>query len=283
MRLEANPCPETAKVVSVSPKRRGQRQYRQVSFPNHNDQSGPAPSPILSIDRGESEPHDDLGTHSHPEPKLLWAWTATVLVSAAERDWLIPPGYGLWVPGSVEHGGAVLRAGEGSVITFDPATCPITWSRPTGVSGGPLLRELITHLYQSDPQDPDRFHAEALMFAQLTPLRPHDIHVTMPTDPRIRVIAERLIADPADSRELTYWADYTHAGLRTLSRLFRNETGLSFARWRTQVRVRSAIQMLAAGTIVDSVARHVGYRQTSAFIAAFRRVTGQTPGTYLQA
>ncbi|MFB9698771.1 helix-turn-helix domain-containing protein [Amorphoplanes digitatis] len=121
------------------------------------------------------------------------------------------------------------------------------------------------------------------MFSQLTPLRPYDIHVTMPTDPRIRVIAERLITDPADSRELSAWADYTHAGLRTLTRLFQNETGLSFARWRTQVRVRAAISMLAAGATVDSVARRVGYRKTGAFIAAFRRVTGQTPGTYLRA
>jgi AraC-like DNA-binding protein len=254
-----------------------------VSIATDSGRGDPAQSPILSIERGASEPHDDLGTHSHPEHKLLWTWTATVLVSAAEREWLVPPGYGLWVPGGVEHGGAVLHAGEGSAIIFDPATCPITWSRPTGVSGGPLLRELITHLYHCDPHDPSRSHAEALMFDLLTPLPAHDIQVTMPTDPRVRVIAERLIADPADPRELAAWADYTHASLRTLSRLFQNETGLSFARWRGQVRTRAAIQMLGTGATVDAVARHVGYRKTSAFIAAFRRITGQTPGTYRRA
>ena len=239
---------------------------------------GGVSTPILSIDRGESTSQDGFGTHSHPEPKLLWTWTATILVTAAERDWLVPPGHGLWVPGGVEHGGAVLRAGAGFAITFDPVTCPITWSRPTGVSGGSLLRELVTYLHESDPGNPHRAHAEALMFSLLTPLHPADIHVTMPADPRIRVIAERLVADPADARELAAWADFTHAGLRTLARLFPNETGLSFARWRTQVRVRAAIQMLAEGAAVDAVARRVGYRKTSAFIAAFRRVTGQTPG-----
>ncbi|AGZ43744.1 AraC family transcriptional regulator [Actinoplanes friuliensis] len=243
----------------------------------------PVPSLILSIDRGESGPRDDFGTHVHPEPLLLWTWTATVLVTAAERDWLVPPGHGLWVPGDVEHSGAVLRGGAGSALVFDPATCPVAWPRPTGVSGGPLVQALITHLFETDPGDPDRVHAEALLFSRLTPLPPHDLHVTLPADPRIRVIAERLIADPADPRDLAAWADHTHAGLRTLSRLFQNETGLSFARWRTRVRVRAAIPLLAAGATVDSVARQVGYRKTSAFIAAFRRVTGQTPGTYLQA
>ncbi|WNV87761.1 AraC family transcriptional regulator [Umezawaea sp. Da 62-37] len=103
----------------------------------------------------------------------------------------------------------------------------------------------------------------------------------MPTDPRARAIAEQLIAHPADQRELTAWADHVHAGVRTLSRLFRAETGLSFATWRTQVRIRAAIPMLAGGTPVNAAARAVGYRKPSAFIAAFRRVTGHTPGTYL--
>jgi AraC-like DNA-binding protein len=176
----------------------------------------------------------------------------------------------------------VLRPGEGSAIVFDPASCPITWSRPTGVCGSRLLRALITHLYEGDPHGPGRAHAEALLFDLLIPLPSHDIQLTMPADPRVRVIAERLIADPGDPRELAAWADFTHASVRTLSRLFQNETGLSFARWRVQVRVRAAIHLLGTGASVDAAARHVGYRKTSAFIAAFRRVTGQTPGTYLR-
>jgi len=88
-----------------------------------------------------------------------------------------------------------------------------------------------------------------------------------------------LIANPADARELSAWADHVHAGVRTLSRLFLAETGLSFARWRTQVRMRAAVQMLAGGSSGDMVARAVGYHRTSAFITAFRRATGHTPGT----
>jgi AraC-like DNA-binding protein len=77
------------------------------------------------------------------------------------------------------------------------------------------------------------------------------------------------------------WASQVHASVRTLSRLFRAETGLNFATWRTRVRVRAAIPILAAGTSVNATARAVGYRKSSAFIAAFHRVTGHTPGTYL--
>jgi hypothetical protein len=118
-------------------------------------------SPILSIERGDSDTFAQLvEMHSHPEPKLLWTSTATVTVTTAAREWLVPPGFGLWIPGGIEHGGSVLRPGEGSAITFAPDRCPITWTAPTGVAIGPLLRELTTHLIQSGPQDPTRLSAE---------------------------------------------------------------------------------------------------------------------------
>ncbi len=240
-------------------------------------------SPILTIGHGEAAGFERITAHAHPEPMLMWTSTATVTATVGARDWLVPPGYGMWVPGGVEHAASVLHAGEISVVVFAPDDCPIRWTEPTGIAVGPLLRELFAHLDRTGPADPSRPHAEALLFALLTPLPTHDIHVSMPADPRIRVIAEQLVADPADPRELAVWAHQVNAGVRTLSRLFRAETGLSFTRWRTQVRVRAAIQLLAEGTTVNATARAVGYRKPSAFIDAFRRATGQTPGTYIPA
>jgi AraC-like DNA-binding protein len=230
----------------------------------------PAPpfaSAILSIGRRAAGPHLLVETHARSGPKLLWTSTATLAVTVASRDLLVPPGYGLWIPGEVEHAVAALRGGEMSIVTFAADHCPITWTEPTGVSVGPLLRELMPH-------------AETLMFDLLTPLPARDIHVSMPADPRVRAIADQLIANPADQRELAAWADHVHAGVRTLSRLFLSETGVSFAQWRTRVRIRAAIQHLASGASVNATARAVGYRKPSAFIVAFRRATGQTPATY---
>lgn len=250
---------------------------------SHASPAIPAASPILSIERGDAAGVEQRPTHAHPEPVLLWTSTATVAGIVGSRDWLVPPGYGLWIPGGIEHGGTVLQEGEMSIIHFAADRCPIAWTEPTGIAVGPLLRELIGHLSRIGPDDPSRLPGEALMFELLTPLATNDFRVSLPTDPRVRAIAERLLAHPADQRELTAWADHVHTGVRTLSRLFRAETGLGFAAWRTHVRIRAAIQLLGSGTSVSATAHAVGYRRPSTFISAFRRVTGQTPGTYLQA
>jgi AraC-like DNA-binding protein len=242
---------------------------------------GAAAAPILSIDRTDSDAHPRLEPHAHLEPMLLWTSTATVTVSTASRHWLVPPAYGLWMPTGIEHTAATLRAGELCIVRFASAHCPITWSAPTGVSVGPLLRELILHLHGTGPEDPGRHHAEALVFDLLSPLPTNTIQVSMPADPRVRAIAEGLIANPADQRGLALWAHEVHAGARTLSRLFLRETGLTFAQWRTHIRIGAAAHHLANGASVNATARAVGYRKTSAFINAFRRATGQTPGTYV--
>ncbi|WP_306204477.1 helix-turn-helix domain-containing protein [Actinoplanes sp. RD1] len=243
----------------------------------------PAGSPILSIQRGDAAEVEKRPTHSHPEPVLLGSTSATLMGTAGSRDWLIPPGYGLWVPGDVEHGGRVLHDGDLSILHLDAERCPIAWTEPTGVTVGPLLRELITHLIRTAPDDASRGPSEALLFALLSPLPATDIQISVPTDPRVRAIAERLLADPADTRELTDWADEVHAGARTLSRLFPAQTGLTFADWRTRVRIRAAIRLLGQGAAVNTTARAVGYRRPSAFISAFRRITGYTPGAYIKA
>ncbi len=60
------------------------------------------------------------------------------------------------------------------------------------------------------------------------------------------------------------------------------KAGVPFGRWRTLLRLRAALSMLAAGQLVSRVAGRVGYDTPSAFVAAFRRETGQTPGSFFR-
>jgi AraC-like DNA-binding protein len=64
--------------------------------------------------------------------------------------------------------------------------------------------------------------------------------------------------------------------------LFDAETGMSFGRWRTQARMRAALELLAEGAPVTTVARRVGYVTPSAFVAVFRRAFGVSPRMYFR-
>jgi AraC-like DNA-binding protein len=67
---------------------------------------------------------------------------------------------------------------------------------------------------------------------------------------------------------------------RTLSRLFQQETGMSYPQWPAQARAIHAMILLAQGESVTDTASLCGWSTTSAFIDSFRRAMGQTSGAY---
>jgi AraC family transcriptional regulator len=64
-------------------------------------------------------------------------------------------------------------------------------------------------------------------------------------------------------------------------RAFKESTGLSPHAWLRQYRVKQAMTMLRdTDTSIVSVAAELGYASQTAFAAAFRRLTGETPGDW---
>jgi transcriptional regulator GlxA family with amidase domain len=63
------------------------------------------------------------------------------------------------------------------------------------------------------------------------------LHVPMPNDPRLLRICRRCWPTRAAKATWKYWARFGALGRRTLTRLFRDETGITFTMWRQQVRV----------------------------------------------
>lgn len=167
-------------------------------------------------------------------------------------------------------------------VYFSAAGCPMGWVEPTPVEATALLAELVDRLAAADLSSAARQHTEAVVFDLLQPVTVANLRTTLPSDPRALFVACQLMADPTDTRSLEQWGRAVGASARTLARAFLAETGVSFGRWRTTARMAAALPLLAAGEPQARVARRVGYETPSAFVAAFRRETGSTPGAYFR-
>lgn len=218
--------------------------------------------------------------HTHDDHQLAWAASGVLLVTADNTTWVLPPTRALWLPAGVPHavhasGRSVMRAPY-----VAPGRCSVTWTRATPMVASRLLGELITHL-EDEGLDPDaRARAEAVLVDLLEPVETTTVDAPLPTDERALEVARSLLADPGDQRSLVEWGRAVGASGRTLARVFAADTGVPFGRWRTAARIQAALPMLAAGDAVGRVSRAVGYDTPSAFVAAFRRETGVTPGAY---
>ncbi len=219
--------------------------------------------------------------HSHPHHQLAWASHGVVSVTIDEATWVLPRHRALWIPAAIEHATAAASNSLLAGIYFPSATCPIAWTAPTVVAVTDLLAELLVHLTDGESvATGGRDHAEALVFELIEPVDVRTLVLPMPTDDRARRVAEALRADVADGRSLAAWGETVGASERTLTRAFVDDTGITFAAWRTHLRIGAALPLLADGASVATAARAVGYANPSAFLVAFRRALGTSPGAY---
>jgi len=90
-------------------------------------------------------------------------------------------------------------------------------------------------------------------------------------------VARELTHDPGSDCRLDEWAAELHISPKTLQRDFLREFGMAYSPWRTKLRLQAA-RVLLDSQPVSTVAARVGYASPSAFISAFAKEFGFTPG-----
>lgn len=218
--------------------------------------------------------------HQHEEHQLAWASSGVLAVEVGDGVWILPTSRALWIPAQVAHSVRAYGPSTMESLYFRPAGCPVNWTAPTVIGVPALLRELIAHLSTVADRPQPRVHAEAVVFDLLKPVTVSRLSLPLPADPRARRVAEGIVAEPADGRTIEQWGRLVGASGRTLARMFREQTGMTFGRWRTEARLCAALPLLAKGATVTAVARRVGYANPGAFVAAFRATVGTTPARY---
>ncbi|THD62041.1 helix-turn-helix transcriptional regulator [Phenylobacterium sp.] len=224
-----------------------------------------------------------LGDHDHPWGQLVYGRTGAMLVTAQGRRWLAPPTRAIWLPPMRPH--AIRMRGQVALRTLyiSPRIAAPLGEAPWVLEVGPLLRELILHILAAGmlgPQEPQQARMAAVLVDLIAAAPRQDMALPLPLDPRALALAERLQAAPDDRAGLPALARAAGASLRTLQRIFPRETGLSLEAWRQKARMIHAAARLSSGEAVTAVALDCGYDSVSAFISAFHRQFGQTPGRY---
>jgi len=148
-----------------------------------------------------------------------------------------------------------------------------------------LLKELILHACKfsklSKKTATERRIVE-LLVDQLKGVGSVPLQLPHTVDSRAKRVMEALFANPGDQRTLETLCKDCGASKRTVQRLFLEETKMTFAKWRQQLRLLHGMQVLASGEKVTAAALEAGYSSASAFISMFRKQLGTTPTRYLK-
>lgn len=123
-------------------------------------------------------------------------------------------------------------------------------------------------------------HLVALLGHEIERLEELPLGLPLPIDRRARNVADELLRHPSMDLSQEQLARQWGVSARTLSRLFINQTGLTFSQWRQQSKVVTSLALIQQGLSINEVASLSGYNNVSAYIEAFRQRFGETPGKF---
>jgi len=153
------------------------------------------------------------------------------------------------------------------------------------ISISPLLSELIkasVNFRGPFAEDSREARIMRLILDEISVLPTLPLKLLHPSDPRLLAICSALQQRPDDPSTVADWGLHLGVDEKTIQRLFRKETGMTFGQWRQQARLMQALERIALGERIIDVAGTLGYDSPSAFASMFKRQFGTTPSQFFK-
>lgn len=226
-----------------------------------------------------------LPLHAQDEAQLTFAASGMVQVHTERGVWLLPPQLIAWIPAGVSHRLDILTDAELWIVLWQKAAirhwAPTSFPDRAFVSRvAPLLRALLQHAAVMDASSEKAELVVRLILHELTAMEDAPTYLPLPRSKLGKRLAEIAIKDHCNSLDLTELASRAATSVRTASRLFPVETGMTLKAWRQRCRIVWAMEQLSRGEEIGRVATQAGFASTAAFSAAFRQVTAMTPTAF---
>jgi AraC-like DNA-binding protein len=240
------------------------------------------PRTIVGIGR-EYPAHYEIGRHQHGYAQLLYAAEGVVTVDTAQGVWAAPRERAVWIPAETPYALKTVGAASSRNVMIDAAVGTGRSRHCEVLAVSDLLRSLLIAAAEIpidyDPAGRDGL-VMALLIAEIS--RAETVPFALPF-PRTAALARKcqaFIAAPDAKATIDRWAGDLNRDRRAFTRLFRRETGMSFAAWRQQACLLAAFPRLAAGEPVTTIAFDLGYDSPAAFSTMFKRLVGVSPSRY---
>lgn len=248
-----------------------------------NDPDVEVPRAVVGVGN-DYPPSFELALHSHRRGQFLHAASGVIAVSTAQGAWVSPPQRAVWIPPETPHAVRMIGHVATRSVMIDPAIGGLgPECRVVGVS--PLLDALLGDAagipleYDEDGRDG---LVMRLIVAEIARAPVIPLAVPFPNQPALAARCHAFMEDPSVKSGVDEWAAALRLNRRSFTRMFRRETGMSFAEWRRQACLAMALQRLVAGASVTEIAFDLGYDSPASFSTMFRRVLGVAPSQYVR-
>ncbi|WP_160136801.1 AraC family transcriptional regulator [Chryseobacterium sp. c4a] len=227
----------------------------------------------------------DSGFHDHKfKAQLLYAPSGCMTVTTSNRQFVLPPFRMLWIPANEIH-----RVNFRNVVAYRSVYFDSEYAEKYMSSGlkvlhvNSLLKEIIERMcfWEWEALDTTQNNILNVFWDEIKQAPEENLNLKMPSDSRFKRVVEEWTTRVSMPPMLKNLAEQTGAVEKTITRIFRKETDLSYQEWRQQWRLQRSIELLVDGNSIGEVSYMLDFSSDSAFIDFFKKHTGSTPLQYL--
>lgn len=222
----------------------------------------------------------DVDFHQHAMGQLIFTQSGCIRIKLANHLCMLPPTRVVWIPPHVSHRAEIIEVVDYRSIYLDVTRFGTLPDRVEVLEVTPLLRAVLERIatasFDTDWRNGPAAHLMAVCLDEIRLARRESTLCPLPSDSRLARMSTHNLPPP-----LKVLATQVGASEKTIGRIFRRETGLSYQQWRQQWRFLKAIELLAKGERTSTVANALAFSSDSAFVAFFRQMTGLSPRAYM--
>lgn len=247
-----------------------------------------SPTPPITVLHREIPALAGVNNYQHPQMQFIYIEEGVLAVISEQGRHFVPPKQGIVIPAKCQHELIAKTPVKLTVLYFsETVLSPETQENQQHIkviSTSPLLSALIGESKLIAPN----YHWDATEGRLLRLIRDKiltapvlDTFLPYPKDPRLTNITNKLLKHPSLKSDLVSWGKFVKTSSRTLTRLFKKETDITYSEWRQRLNIQIAIKHLALGDSINSIAALLGYESSSAFIYMFKKQMHCSPNQFL--
>lgn len=225
----------------------------------------------------------DSGMHEHKKGQLLYAPQGCMTFALDNSICILPPTKAVWIPPHTSHRAVMTNVVAYRSLYFDCSkySCP---DEIVMIEVNDLLKALIDKmaLWEWEIEETKTQATSNLFWEEFYQAKQFELSLPLPSDRRLTGFRKAMTKGDFIAPELNQLSQTVGASSKTITRLFKAETGMSYQDWRQQWRLLKAIELLCEERQVSDVAHCLEFSSDSAFIAFFKKQTGQTPLSFMK-
>ena len=223
--------------------------------------------------------------HRHSFAQLSYTLEGILHIQAQNKIFVVPPNTAIYIPQQTIHQNKTHKNVNITTLYFGKKYQKLLFNDVRLIQLTELIKNIINKicvvaLEELSTPKGKRLIA-TLMDEIVTSESIHNTELTVTEHPLIIKLYEIFRKTKSIYPSIEQAAKLIHVSPRTLLRIFKKETGMSFIIWKQRYLFIKAIELLKKYHRTSLVADRLGYKSDSAFISMFKKMSGgQTPSDF---